>query len=51
MLNGAAQARRVYEQPRLEVAGSLVALTQAVDKKFGFSDGFTFQGVSITNAS
>ncbi len=50
MLNGMT-ARRAYERPRFEAAGSLVALTQAVDKKFGFSDGFTFQGVAITNAS
>ena len=40
-----------YEAPALTVLGSVHALTQTQDKKYGVSDGFTFQGVSITNAS
>ncbi|HMJ34010.1 MAG TPA: lasso RiPP family leader peptide-containing protein [Baekduia sp.] len=41
---------RAYEPPALEVLGTVADLT-LVDKKYGESDGFTFQGVSITNAS
>jgi len=39
-----------YAPPALTVLGSLHALTQQ-DKKYGSSDGFTFMGVDITNAS
>ena len=39
-----------YEAPTLHVLGSLHSLTQQ-NKMYGKSDGFTFQGVSITNAS
>jgi hypothetical protein len=40
-----------YEPPRLTVLGTVHGLTQVQDKKYGHSDGFTFMGVSITNAS
>jgi hypothetical protein len=40
-----------YEAPKLTVLGSVHGLTQVQDKKYGHSDGFTFQGISITNAS
>jgi hypothetical protein len=40
-----------YEPPRLTVLGSVHGLTQVQDKKYGHSDGFTFMGNSITNAS
>lgn len=44
--------QRPYEPPKLIVLGAIDALTQAVqDKKFGATDGFTFMGVPITNAS
>ena len=39
-----------YRAPQLRVLGSLHSLTQQ-DKMYGQSDGFTFMGVSITNAS
>ena len=39
-----------YESPALRVLGPLHALTLQ-DKMYGKSDGFTFMGVSITNAS
>jgi hypothetical protein len=39
-----------YEAPVLRVLGSLHSLTQQ-DKMYGSSDGFTFMGTSITNAS
>jgi hypothetical protein len=40
-----------YEAPRLTVLGTVHGLTQVQDKKYGHSDGFTFMGVAITNAS
>ena len=40
-----------YVAPALTVLGSLHALTMMQDKKFGYSDGFTFMGVDITNNS
>jgi hypothetical protein len=39
-----------YQAPVLRVLGSLHSLTQ-MDKMYGKSDGFTFMGNSITNAS
>jgi hypothetical protein len=46
-----ASAPEGYEPPALMVLGSVHALTQTQDKKYGVSDGFTFMGDSITNAS
>jgi len=31
------------------VHGDVAQITQSIDKKLGYSDGYTFQGVSITN--
>ena len=42
---------RHYEAPELTVIGSINELTLGTDKKYGDSDGFTFMGVPITNAS
>jgi hypothetical protein len=39
-----------YQAPVLRVLGSLHSLTQQ-NKMYGSSDGFTFMGTSITNAS
>jgi hypothetical protein len=39
-----------YEPPVLEEIGSLHELTLR-DKTYGSTDGFTFQGVPITNNS
>jgi hypothetical protein len=44
-------AKTAYEAPKLSVIGSLHALTLDQDKKLGQSDGFTFMGQAITNAS
>jgi hypothetical protein len=44
-------ASREYEAPALTLLGSVHALTQVQDKKYGGSDGFTFMGVPISNAS
>lgn len=43
-------AKGDYQAPVLQVLGSLHSLT-LVDKTFGKSDGFTFQGVPIANTS
>ena len=40
-----------YEPPRLTVLGTVHGLTLTRDKKYGGSDGFTFMGQPITNAS
>jgi hypothetical protein len=41
-----------YEAPALRLLGSVAALTQqTVDKKLGPTDGFTFMGAPIANAS
>ena len=41
-----------YEPPQLRVLGSLPELTQQLqDKKVGPTDGFTFMGIAIANAS
>ena len=39
-----------YEPPSLKVMGTVHDLTLS-NKDYGASDGFTFQGVDITNAS
>jgi hypothetical protein len=40
-----------YAPPTLAVIGSVTELTLSQDKKFGDSDGFTFMGIPIANAS
>ena len=40
-----------YVPPALTELGSLHALTLGCDKTYGYSDGFTFQGTTITCAS
>jgi hypothetical protein len=40
-----------YEAPRIEVLGSVHALTQFQNKTWGQTDGYYFQGEPITNAS
>ena len=44
------QTPPAYEPPALVVLGTVHALT-LTDKKYGSSDGFTFMGTSIMNAS
>lgn len=39
-----------YQPPRLTVLGTVHGLTLQ-DKKYGNSDGFTFNSISITNSS
>lgn len=39
-----------YEKPTIQEIGHVHELTLQ-DKDFGFSDGLTFQGASIANAS
>ncbi len=40
-----------YEAPAVKVVGSFYGLTGTIDKKLNSSDGFTFMGISIGNAS
>jgi hypothetical protein len=40
-----------YEAPALTLLGSVHSLTLGGDKKYGGSDGYTFMGVPIMNAS
>ena len=52
VVNGTHDTTRPYEAPALRLLGSVPELTQQLqDKKLGPTDGFTFQGISITNAS
>jgi hypothetical protein len=43
--------KQPYQSPSLVVKGSVAELTQQQAKVFGSSDGFTFMGQAITNAS
>jgi hypothetical protein len=43
--------KKVWQEPKLIVHGDVAQITQQQDKKYGSSDGFTFMGNSITNAS
>lgn len=45
------QAVPGYEPPKLGVLGSVAALTEQINKKYGRSDGYMFMGTPITNAS
>lgn len=45
------QSPTSYEPPALVAFGTVHALTQTQDKKYGESDGYTFMGTAITNAS
>ena len=40
-----------YEAPKLEVIGAVAALTATIDKNFDSTDGLTFMGTPIGNAS
>jgi hypothetical protein len=44
------EQQAAYEAPKLIVLGALGDLTLG-DKKYGPTDGFTFQGNPITNSS
>jgi hypothetical protein len=45
------KTKAAYEAPKLTVLGSVHDLTLLQNKKYGYTDGFAFQGTSITNAS
>ena len=50
--NGTLQTqKRPYTTPVLTAHGTLEALTKQIAKRFGPTDGFTFQGNPITNVS
>jgi hypothetical protein len=42
--------KRTYEAPEVKVVGSVYGLT-LIDKKFNATDGLTFMGTPIGNAS
>ena len=43
--------KRPYTTPVLTVHGTLEEVTKTTPKRFGASDGFTFEGNPITNVS
>ena len=43
--------KRQYTTPKLTEHGTLEEVTKQINKTFGASDGFLFQGVAITNVS
>ena len=43
--------KKAWEEPKLVVHGDVERITQQQDKEYGASDGFTFMGISIRNAS
>ena len=50
--NGTLQKqKRPYTTPVLTAHGTLEELTKQIAKKFGPTDGFTFQGEPIANVS
>jgi hypothetical protein len=48
---GEGVSRPVYEAPVLTVLGTVNVLTYDIPKKYGPSDGFTFNDATITDAS
>ncbi len=44
-------SKATYEAPAIKVLGSVHQLTQVIDKRFNASDGLTFMGTPIGNAS
>lgn len=43
--------KKVYTTPQLIVHGTVAEITAQQNKNYGPSDGFSFQGSSITNVS
>jgi len=43
--------KRQYTTPKLTEHGTLEEVTKQINKTWGASDGFLFQGVAITNVS
>ena len=43
--------KRPYTTPVLTVHGTLEEVTKTTDKRFGATDGFTFEGNPIANVS
>ena len=43
--------KRPYTTPVLTVHGTLEEVTKTTDKRFGATDGFTFEGNPISNVS
>jgi hypothetical protein len=45
------EARKSYQPPALVALGPVSKLTATIVKQFGSSDGFTYMGTPIGNAS
>ena len=43
--------KRPYTTPVLTLHGTLEEVTKTTDKRFGATDGFTFEGQPISNVS
>jgi hypothetical protein len=43
--------KRQYTTPKLTEHGTLEEVTKQINKTWGSSDGYLFQGVAITNVS
>lgn len=43
--------KKAYTAPKLVIHGPVEEITQGCDKRFGTTDGFTFQGLAIQCAS
>ncbi len=45
------QAKKAYSRPSIVAQGSVEKITLEINKQYGVSDGFLFQGDSIGNVS
>lgn len=50
-LNEQMTTKKEWSAPSLTIYGNVETITQGCDKKFGGSDGFTFQSIDIQCAS
>jgi hypothetical protein len=50
-VTASAQSPSAYEPPSITVIGTVQELTLCINKDFGSSDGFKFQGQGITCVS
>lgn len=51
MQNAIESTKRPYTTPRLTMHGTLEQVTKLINKDFGSTDGYAFQGVPIGNVS
>ena len=51
LMDRLSEQKKMWTEPKLVVYGDVERITQDQDKVYGVSDGFTFMGNSIRNAS